>query len=242
MRVALFITCVNDVFFPRAGMSMVRILEHLGVRVTFPEAQTCCGQPQWNSGYAEEARALARHFLDVFSGFDYIVSPSGSCPAMIRHYYPEIFRTDPVRRARAQELAARTYEFTQFLVDVLGVEDIGARYPARATYHASCHMTRLLGVVEPPLRLLRSVRELELVPLERPEVCCGFGGTFAVKSPEISVAMADEKLDDARSTGAEILVGSDPSCLLHLAGRSRRRGLPLRILHVAELLAEGAGL
>lgn len=242
MRVALFVTCLGDTFFPRAGMAVVRLLEHLGVEVTFPEGQTCCGQPQWNSGYPDEAAALARHFVDVFDGADYIVSPSGSCASMVRHYYPEIFRDDPVRLDRTRQLSGRIYEFTQFLVEVLGVEDLGARYPARATYHPSCHMTRLLGVEEAPLRLLRNVRDLELVPLEHPELCCGFGGTFSVKSPEVSVAMADEKLDDVSRTGAHLLVGADPSCLLHLAGRAHRRRLPLKIMHVAEVLAEGVGL
>lgn len=242
MRVAIFITCLGDLFFPRAGMAMVRLLEHLGVTAEFPPDQTCCGQPQWNSGYATEAAGLAAHFLNAFEGAEYIVSPSGSCAGMVAHYYPEMFRDDPARLERARGIAARTYEFSQFLVDVLGVEDLGARLPARAAYHQSCHMTRLLDVVEPPLRLLRRVRDLELLPLAHPELCCGFGGTFAVKSPEISVAMADEKLDDVTGAGADLLVGADPSCLLHLMGRSGRRELPLRVMHIAEVLAEGVGL
>lgn len=242
MRVALFITCLNDIFLPQAGMGMVRILEHLGVEVAFPEGQTCCGQPQWNSGYEAEAAALGRHWLDVFDGADYVVSPSGSCTAMVRHTYPYMFRDDPRRRVQAKAMAPRAYEFTEFLTDVMGVEDLGAAFEARAAYHASCHMTRMLGVTEPPLRLLRKVKGLDLRSLAHPELCCGFGGTFAVKSPELSVAMGDEKLDDVLATGAEVLVGADPSCLLHLQGRARRRGLPLRVMHIAELLAEGAGL
>lgn len=242
LRVSLFITCLNDLFLPRAGLGMALILERQGVEVTFPEGQTCCGQPQWNSGYAGEAAALARHFLDVFRDADYVVSPSGSCAAMVRHTYPEIFRGDPTWSQHAQAVAARTYEFTEFLVNVLGIDDLGARFEARAAYHPSCHMTRLLGVAEPPLRLLQKVRGLDLRPLAHPELCCGFGGTFAAKSPELSVAMGDDKLDDVASAGAELLVGADPSCLLHLAGRASRRRLPLRVMHVAELLAEGAGL
>ena len=242
MRVALFITCLNDIFMPRAGLGMVHILEHLGIDVTFPDGQTCCGQPQWNSGYQAEAEALGRHFLDVFEGADYVVSPSGSCTAMVRHTYPEMFRDDPGRLAQARALAPRVYEFTEFLTEVLGTEDLGASLKGRAAYHASCHMTRMLGVTEPPLKLLRQVRGLDLVPLAHPELCCGFGGTFAVKSPELSVAMGDDKLEDVVSSGAKILVGADPSCLLHLQGRAQRRGLPIRVMHVAELLAEGAGL
>ena len=250
MRVALFITCLNDLFLPRAGMGMVKILEHLGVEVVFPEGQTCCGQPQWNSGYEREAAALARHFLDVFGDggrggavdADYIVSPSGSCTSMVHHAYPQIFRDDAARLATTRALSERTFEFTDFLVNVLGVDDLGARYPAGAAYHHSCHMTHCLGVTEPPLRLLRQVRDLELLPLSQPEQCCGFGGTFAVKSPETSVAMADDKLEDATATGADLLVTADPSCLLHMAGRAQRRELPLRVVHIAELLAEGMGL
>ena len=258
MRVALFITCLNDLFLPRAGIGMVKILEHLGVEVVFPEGQTCCGQAQWNSGYEPEAAALARHFLDVFGGSiagvgskarhaaaptaDYIVSPAGSCTGMVRHTYPQIFRDNPARRSASLALGERTFEFTEFLVNVLGVTDLGARFPARVAYHQSCHMSRWLGVTEPPLRLLQAVRDLELLPLTHPELCCGFGGTFAVKSPELSVAMADDKLADAEDTGAEILVSADPSCLLHLAGRAQRRRLPLRTMHIAELLAEGVGL
>lgn len=223
---------------------MVKILEHLGVEVVFPEGQTCCGQAQWNSGYEPEAASLARHFLNVFEAgaADYVVSPAGSCTGMVRHTYPQIFRNDPARLAASLALGERTFEFTEFLVNVLGITDLGARYPARVAYHQSCHMSRWLGVTEPPLQLLQQVRDLELLPLSHPELCCGFGGTFAVKSPELSVAMADDKLADAQDTGAEILVSADPSCLLHLAGRAQRRQLPLRTMHIAELLAEGVGL
>ncbi|MEW6045330.1 MAG: (Fe-S)-binding protein [Bacillota bacterium] len=242
MRVPLFIGCVNDVLFPRAGVAAARILHRLGVDVDFPAGQTCCGQAHWNSGYRAEACGLARHFLDVFEGAEYVVAPTGSCVSMMREYYPEIFRDQPALAERVRRLVTRTYEFSQFLTDVLGVIDLGARYPARAVHHASCHMTRLLGASSAPLRLLAHVEGLELRPFPGPEQCCGFGGTFAVKSPELSMAMADEKLDAFVSAGAELVISADTSCLLHLMGRAHRRGLPLRFLHVAEVLAEGTGL
>lgn len=242
MRVALFIGCVNDVFFPSAAVAAARILHRLGVDVHFPAEQTCCGQAHWNSGYRAEARGLARHFVEVFEGAEYVVAPTGSCVSMVREYYPEIFRDQPRLVERVRRLVTRTYEFSQFLTDVLGVVDLGARFSARAVYHASCHMTRLLGAGSSPMRLLAYVEGLELRPFPGADRCCGFGGTFAVKSPEVSVAMADEKLDAFVSAGAELVISADTSCLLHLMGRAHRRGLRLRFLHVAEVLAEGMGL
>lgn len=242
MRVALFIGCVNDVFFPRVGIATARILHRLGVEVGFPQGQSCCGQAHWNSGYRAEARGLAEHFVEVFEDAEYVVAPTGSCVSMVREYYPEIFRDQPALAERVGRLITRTYEFCQFLTDVLGVVDLGARYAARAVYHASCHMTRLLGAGPAPLRLLARVEGLELRPFPGAELCCGFGGTFSVKSPEVSVAMADDKLEAFVSAGAELVISADTSCLLHLMGRAHRRGLPLRFLHVAEVLAEGTGL
>lgn len=242
VRVSLFITCLADTLFPDAGVAMVRLLRHLGVEVDFPAEQTCCGQSLWNSGYPDEATRLARHFLNTFEESEYIVSPSGSCPGMIHYYYPEMFKDQPRELERARSVASRTYEFTQFLVEVLGAEDIGATYNGVVTYHNGCHMTRELGVVDPPRRLLQKVRGLELVEMERQDLCCGFGGTFAVKQPEISVAMADEKLHHAAATGAQVLVSADAACLMHLGGRAQRQGLNLQIKHIAELLAEGVGL
>ncbi|MBE3598579.1 MAG: (Fe-S)-binding protein [Limnochordaceae bacterium] len=247
MRVALFAGCIHDFFFPRSAMAVVRILEHLGVTVEFPEGQTCCGQAHFNSGYRDEARRLARHFVEVFDGGQgappsYIVSPSGSCTAMVREFYPAMFVGHGLLAGRARAVASRVVEFTDFLVSVLGQVDLGARFPARAVYHASCHTTRLLHVVEPPLALLRAVEGLELVEYEGAELCCGFGGTFAVKSPELSAAMADAKLDAITAAGAELVISADASCLLHLMGRASKRRLPLRFVHVAELLAEGMGL
>lgn len=239
MKVSLFVTCLTDMFFPEVGVAVVNLLQRQGVEVEFPEAQTCCGQPAWNSGYQQEARALAAHFLDTFEGSEYVVTPSGSCAAMVRSYYPQVFQGDPVQYRRACALSERVYEFSQFLVTVLGVRDVGARFPARAVYHSSCHMTRELGVRDEPLELLQHVRELELVEMPRADLCCGFGGAFAVKLPEISTAMADEKCGHIASTRADLLVGSDGGCLMQLGGRMDRVGMPVRSLHLAQLLWEG---
>lgn len=239
MRVALFVTCLIDVFFPEVAKSAVRVLRRHGVEVDVPLTQTCCGQPAYNSGYREEAREVAKQLIRAFEGSTYVVTPSGSCAAMIRCEYPRLFAGDPVWRPRAEALAAKTYEFSEFLVRVLGVEDPGVTFPARATVHASCHMTRGLGVSEEPMCLLKRVKGLELRPLPNREDCCGFGGTFAVKMADISAAMADEKIDHIEETEADVLIGSDMGCLWHLGGRLSRRGKPLRVLHVAQILDGG---
>jgi L-lactate dehydrogenase complex protein LldE len=239
MRVALFVTCLVDNLFPDVGEAMVRILHRLGVETVLPEAQTCCGQPAFNSGYADEARAAAKTLLRAFADAEYVVAPSGSCTGMIHHYYPSLFAGDPAAQAEAESLAQRTYEFSQFLVKVLGVTDLGAEFPHRVTYHPSCHGARLLGVQDEPVRLLRAVRGLELVDLPHAQDCCGFGGTFSVKMGDISAAMVDEKVDHVRETGAHVLVGTDMGCLMNIGGRLRRRGEPVRVLHLAELLWEG---
>lgn len=239
MKASLFITCLSDMFFPEVGEAVVRLLRRHGVTVDFSADQTCCGQPAYNSGYVDEARTLARRFLEVFEGSEYVVCPSGSCAGMVRSYYPELFKDDPVWAGRAAAVAGRVYEFSEFLVKVVGVEDVGATFNARATYHASCHMSRELGVRDEPLRLLNHVRGLELVPMERTDLCCGFGGSFAVKLPDISRAMADEKLEHVAATRAEVLVGSDAGCLMHLGGRLQRLGQNVRTLHLAQLLWEG---
>ncbi len=238
MRAALFITCVADAIFPEVGESVVRLLRRHGVEVDFPLEQTCCGQPAYNAGYHHEARAVARQLLRALEGYEYVVTPSGSCAAMVRHYYPHLFEGEPEAR-RAEELCRRLYEFSEFMVRVLGVTDVGAEFPARATYHSSCHMSRGLGVREEPRLLLSHVRGLELVDLPYAHECCGFGGTFSVKLPEVSTAMADEKLQHVAETGAEILIGSDLACLWHLGGRLSRLGRPVRTMHVAQVLDEG---
>lgn len=239
LKVALFITCLVDNFFPDVGEAMARILAAHGVHMEFPEGQTCCGQPAFNSGYADEAREVAKNLLDAFADADYVVSPSGSCVGMIHHCYAELFADDPALAWRAHELAKKTYEFSQFLVNVLGVEDLGAQFPYRVTYHPSCHGSRLLGVRDEPLRLLRRVRDLQLVDLPGASDCCGFGGTFAVKMHEVSTAMVDEKVEHVLETGAEVLVGTDMGCLMNIGGRLRHQGKPVRVLHLAQLLYEG---
>ncbi|MFF3014603.1 (Fe-S)-binding protein [Streptomyces sp. NPDC057939] len=243
MRVALFVTCVNDALYPRTGIAVVRLLERLGVEVDFPAAQSCCGQPQYNTGHRRESEPLLRRTAEAFAGHRYVVTPSGSCAAMIREHYPRIGR-EAAREGRGSalaELAAglvpHVYELTEFLVDVLGVTDVGAHFPHTVTYHPSCHGLRTLGLGERPRRLLAAVKGLELVELPGAEECCGFGGTFAVKNADVSAAMGADKIRNARSTGAEVLCGADNSCLAHLEGTLRRAGAPLRALHLAEILA-----
>ncbi|MFZ5814918.1 MAG: (Fe-S)-binding protein [Bacillota bacterium] len=232
MRVSLFITCLSDMFFPNVGEAVVRLLKRHGVQVDFPMEQTCCGQPAFNSGFHDEARQMARQWVKAFERAEYVVTPSGSCAAMVRTHYPDLL-------PESREIASRTYEFTQFLVDVLKVEDLGAKFKARAAYHHSCHMRRELGIYHQPLTLLRHVEGLELVEVPRGELCCGFGGTFSVKMPEISEAMVSDKVSAVASTGADILVGSDSSCIMNIGGRMSREGRPIRVMHTAELLWEG---
>jgi len=219
-------------------VSVVRILRGLGVEVVYPEEQTCCGQPAFNSGFFDEARAVGRHFMDVFEGesWDYVVSPSGSCTAMVSRYYPFIYENLPDERDRAEALAPRVREFSDFLVNVLGVKDLGARHEGRAVFHTGCHQRRELGILEEPLELLRNVEGLELAGWRNEELCCGFGGTFAVKMPDVSVAMADEKIRALDESGADTLVSCDSSCLMHLKGRLDRTGHETRVLHLAQLL------
>ncbi|WP_338555811.1 (Fe-S)-binding protein [Paenibacillus sp. KS-LC4] len=238
MKVSLFITCLSDAMYPRVGEAMVRLLAKYGVRLDFPTVQTCCGQPAFNSGYWKEARESARTILDAFEDSDFVISPSGSCTGMI-HHYPKLFENDPVMLARANKLQQKSYEFTQFLVQVLGVKDVGAVFPHKVTYHPSCHGSRLLGIKEEPMELMRHVKGMELVPLPFAEDCCGFGGTFAVKMADISGAMVTEKADHVLETEAEVLVGLDLACLMNIAGNLRYRNEPVKVMHLAELLYEG---
>lgn len=243
MRVALFVTCVNDMLYPSTGRAVVTLLERLGVEVEFPLGQTCCGQPQYNTGYRHLTEPLVRRYAEVFADYDCVVTPSGSCAAMVRDNYPKI-----ADRARAEgrdeglaEAAAaavpKTYELTEFLVDVLGVTDVGAYFPHTVTYHPSCHGLRMLGLGERPRKLLEAVEGLELRELEGAEECCGFGGTFAVKNSDVSLAMGADKVGHALDTGAAVLCGADNSCLTHLDGILRRQDSPLRAVHLAEILA-----
>ncbi|NBE55691.1 (Fe-S)-binding protein [Streptomyces boluensis] len=243
MRVALFLTCVNDTLYPDTGKAVVKLLTRLGVDVDFPMAQTCCGQAHYNTGYRHRAEPLARHFAEVFGGYDAIVTPSGSCGAMVRELYPrmgERARAEGRGDGLAAELAPvvpKTYELTEFLVDVVGVTDVGAYYPHRVTYHPTCHGLRSLGLGERPTRLLGAVKGLELVELPGAEECCGFGGTFAVKNPDVSAAMGLDKVRAAESTGAGVLCAADNSCLMHIGGTMTRLDSGMRPVHIAEILA-----
>ncbi|PWU04711.1 MAG: Fe-S oxidoreductase [Terriglobia bacterium] len=236
-RVSLFVTCIVDQLFPQIGMAMAEVLERLGFAVAFPQAQTCCGQPAFNSGYRQEARQVARHFLEVFENCESIVVPSGSCTSMVVHHYAELFADEPRTRSRAVSLAARVHEFSSFLTEVAGVEDVGARFEDVVTFHDGCHALRELGIRSAPRRLLANVRGLELRELEPREECCGFGGTFSVKFGELSGAMARGKAEAIIQTGAKTVVSLDPSCLMQIQGALSRAGLSIRTLHLAEVLA-----
>ena len=235
MKISLLVTCLGDALFPGVGTATVRLLRRLGVEVQFPAAQTCCGQPHFNSGYSDDARALARHTIQTFTSSEKVVIPSGSCAAMVKLEYPKLFPDDPSWRRRAEELAARTHELSDFLVNVLGVEDVGARFAGRATYHMACHL-RGLGLLTEPERLLRRVRDLEYVPLERADECCGFGGSFSVRYPQISGAMVCDKTAFIEKTGAAIVVATDAGCLMNIGGRLRRQDGRVRTMHLAEVL------
>ncbi len=237
MRVSLFITCLVDEFFPRVGESMVKVLRRLGASVEFDGRQTCCGQPAFNTGYRQYARQLGERWLHIFADAEYVVAPSGSCVSMVKHYYPELFEDDPVLRHRAEEVSGRVYEFSDFLVNVLGVEDVGARFHGRVTYHDACHTLRELRIAEPPRRLIRAVRGVEFVEMERADQCCGFGGTFSVKLADLSYAMLRDKMACIRQSGADVVVSTDSSCLMHIAGALQRQGIRVRTMHLAELLA-----
>jgi len=236
-RVSLFVTCIVDQLFPKVGMAVADVLERLGFQVDFPEQQTCCGQPAFNSGYREEARQVARHFLDVFGDADYVVVPSGSCTSMIAHHFEDIFEKELDYLALARQLAPKVYEFSRFLIEVAGVDDVGARLDEVVTYHDSCHALRELKVKDGPRRLLSNVRGLELREMDAAEECCGFGGTFSVKFAEVSGGMARTKIDSILRTGASTVVSVDSSCLMQIQGALSRAGLPIRTLHLAEVLA-----
>lgn len=236
-RVSLFVTCIVDQVFPKVGLDMADVLERLGYDVEFIEAQTCCGQPAFNSGYREPAREVARHFLDTFRDSEYVVVPSGSCTSMITHHYEEIFSKEPDRRKEAERMAPRVWEFSKFLLEVAQVDDVGARFEGVVTYHDSCHALREMGVKTGPRRLLSKVQGLTFQEMDVAEECCGFGGTFSVKFPEVSGAMARTKIESIVRTKADAVVSIDSSCLMQLQGAISRAGLPIRTLHLAEVLA-----
>ena len=238
-KVQLFVTCLAEQFFSPMLRDMVTVLERLGVQVEFPEAQTCCGQPLFNSGFQAQARELARKWIDVFDRTDgFIVSPSGSCVAMIRHYYPDLFPAGTLEHERTKAVAARTFEFTQFLVDELKINDVGAVFPHKVTYHAACHLLRGLGGRAEPKQLLQAVRGLELLPLAEEETCCGFGGVFSVIYPEVSQAMMEAKVRNIEASGAEMIVACDAGCLMNIAGGLRKANSPIKAMHLIEVLAK----
>lgn len=237
--VTLFIQCLVDALFPEVGEAMVRIFDRLAIPLTYPENQTCCGQPAYTCGYRHEAASAARRFIDLFEQAEVIVCPSGSCVAMVRHHYPELLNNDPVMHQRALAVGGKTFELSEYLVDVLGLTDLGATFPGTATYHDSCHLVRTLGIRDQPRRLLRHVRQLQLVEMANSDTCCGFGGAFSTNYPEISVALVDDKIDHIVESGAETVVGCDAGCLMNIRGRMTRRGIDIRVMHLAQVLADG---
>jgi len=239
-RVGLFVTCLVDLYRPNVGFATVKLLEEAGCVVEVPAAQTCCGQPAYNSGDETDARGIARQVIEAFEGYEYVVGPSGSCIAMLREHYPRLFPTDAHWRGRAQALAERSHEILSFLHDVLGVESLGARYAGTVTYHDSCSGLRELGVKHQPRALLGTVEDLELAEMEDPEVCCGFGGTFCVKYPKISERLVEDKVRNICASGADTVLGGDLGCLLNMAGRLSREARAVRVFHAVEVLADMA--
>jgi len=237
MRIALFATCLADTMFPAAAKATVLLLERLGHEVVFPAEQTCCGQMHINTGYQKDALPLVRRHIQTFEPYDVIVAPSGSCVGSVRHQHAMVAGADTRLAARATAVAARTYELSELLIDVLGVEDVGAYFPHRVTYHPTCHSLRVLRVGDKPLRLLRRVRGLDLVELPAAEQCCGFGGTFSVKNADTSTAMLADKMRHVLDTGADVCTAGDASCLMHIGGGLSRLRTGVRTVHLAEILA-----
>lgn len=240
-RVGLFVTCLVDLFRPSIGFAAVKLLETHGCRVDVP-VQTCCGQPAYNSGDQADSRDIAKQVITAFAGFDYVVAPSGSCGGMLKVHYPEMFASDPLWQDKAAEFAGRCHELVSFLTDVLGVTRVDAEFAGRAAYHDSCSGLRELGIREQPRKLLAGVRGLELKEMHGAAVCCGFGGTFCVKYPEISGRMVSDKTQNIRESGASTILGGDFSCLMNIAGRLKREGTPVKAYHVAEVLAGLTGI
>lgn len=246
IKAYIFITCLVDTFFPGVGENMVRVLSRLGVETEFLDEQTCCGQPAFNSGYRDDARAVAERFLTIFnkalsdgSGKEiYIVCPSGSCTSMVKVYYHELCRNDQQTLNILSKVTARTFEFSDFLVNVLDTVDVGAAYEGVVTYHDSCHMLRELGINDAPRELLRSVKGVQFREMDMSDACCGFGGTFSVKFPEVSVSMLDEKIECIQKSGADTVVSADMGCLMNIGGVLTRRNISVKVMHIAELLAK----
>lgn len=239
MNIALFITCFNDTLFPETGKAMVRLFERLGHTVDFPLEQTCCGQMHYNTGYRDETVPLVRRFVELFEDAEAVVAPSASCVGMVKEFYPHIAARegDVALHGRVDRLLPRVFEMSQFLVGELGVENVGAWFPHRVTYHPTCHSLRMLQVGDAPLRLLRNVREIDLIELPNGEECCGFGGTFAVKNADTSMAMLEDKIRHVRNTGAGVCTAADNSCLMQIGGALQRQGNSIKTVHLAEILA-----
>ncbi|MDX1736758.1 MAG: (Fe-S)-binding protein [Alphaproteobacteria bacterium] len=237
-KVGLFVTCLVDTMRPSVGFAAIQLLEQAGCKVAVPQAQTCCGQPSYNSGDASDTRLVAKKVIEAFEDFDYVVAPSGSCAAMIKEHYAELFETEPYWASRAQTLSAKTYELVSFLVDICGMTKVEAKLDAKVTYHDSCSGLRELSVKEQPRKLLKSMEGLTISEMSRPETCCGFGGLFCVKYPEISGKIVDEKSQDIEDSGADILAAGDLGCLMNMSGRLHRRESDIRSYHVAEILAD----
>ena len=239
IRASLFVTCLVDQLFPNVGEAVVGVLRRQGVDVDFPADQTCCGQPLFNSGFRADAAQLGRRVLDSFQDSEYVVVPSGSCASMMKVFYPELFRDDPAAGPKARALSGKVFEFSQFLVNVLGVTDVGASHKGKVTYHPSCHLLRELKADTESPALLEGVKGLEYTPLEDAATCCGFGGTFSVKYPDISQAMLDDKVGNVVKSGASTVTACDVSCLMHIWGGLNRRGADVRARHLAQILWDG---
>ncbi|MBN8635380.1 MAG: (Fe-S)-binding protein [Anaerolineae bacterium] len=238
--VSLFVTCIVDMIYPGTGVSVVEILEHLGVEVRFPLSQTCCGQPAFNSGFQDDAKTVAKQFLTAFAGAEVIVTPSGSCGSMVRHYYPELFADDPEWRDRANWAASITWELTEYLVDGLGITDLGAKLPpTKVAFHHACHGYRLMGIGPQAETLAGNIDGVSVTELKGWDQCCGFGGTFAVKMPEISGAMLNDKVKNINAADADVIITGDASCLMQMNGGLTRQGSTKRVMHIANLLAQG---
>lgn len=242
MKVHLFTQCMNDMFYPEVGKDAVEVLERLGCEIVVPKNQVCCGQPLINSGYVNASVAAMKNTIKAFEDAEIIVSLSGSCAFAMKHEYPRLLAKEPQWALRADKMASKLYEFTEFIVDVLGVEDVGARFPHKVTYHKSCHTTRLLGVKEQPLKLLKNVKDLEYIELHQADRCCGFGGTFSVKQPDISEVMVAEKAQEIVDSGADVCAGGDQACLMNIQGRIDRMAdmgqldRPVKVMHIARIL------
>ena len=239
MRIGLFVTCLTDTLYPDTGKAVVTLLERLGHRVEFPMAQSCCGQMHFNTGYRAAAAPMVRGFAAAFDGYEAVVTPSASCAAMVREYHPVLAEGDPALARDVAALTPRVHDLATFLTGVLGVTDVGAYFPHRVTYHPTCHSLRMMHVGDAPLRLLRAVRGLDLVDLPDAETCCGFGGTFAVKNPDVSAAMCADKVAAIRQSRAEVVCAGDNSCLMHIGGALSRMRTGVRAMHLAEILAAG---